>query len=473
MVSDQIDRVNISTTFNWRNFDIECTIDLKVKEDVDDDINRKNKELLERLLLIRKYAQGFMNSILYKEVRAKANFITPPILKTNIILKNTDYNMCYRLWLFLDSYRQLGFDINVVEKNLDLDPEYIDKLYDLVIFNYSAVVSNQEDRAQDYHLQPYKFKAIKQPKIVENLINENIAAGNEKVEEASANEYFYQRTKTQMGKKYEELISSGKGYNQSLGTIFKQMQGISNSVYKDLFEKLSEQLIKETAKEEKKKAETLVAKLADEKKKAEQELEGLGEQTRKAEAEFEDEINVKEQKKITEKMKLIEDEKSLVRDRIKKIEEEFVKAEEEQAKHKDEKKNLEFEITRRKKTVLNTITFLKERDLRNSKAELERLNKKLEKMKVEEAEFKLKLKAEKKLALAQARLDKKKKDYTPEEIEFNRRQREDRKRKREQAKIKKEVSLQRKQELVAAEQRLISQELAIFATDEDIDSKIK
>jgi hypothetical protein len=379
MVCNQIDRLNVHSEFNWRNFDIECTVDIKVTEDVDDEVNRKNKMMLEKLILIRKYAQGFINSAFYKEVRSRANFISPPILKTNIILKNVDYNQCYKLWLFLDSYRQIGFEIDVVEKNLTFDDKYVDKIMDLIVVNYSAIVANQEERAQDYHLQPYKVKTIKQHKVVETLVNENLSAGTEKVEEASANEYFYQRTKKQMSKTYEELLSSGKGYNASLVSIFKQMVGISNSVYKDLFNKLD-----------------------------------------------------------------IKPDKEASADQLKKD---------------------EYEVLRRKKTVLSSIVFVKERDAKSTKKELNRILKKMEKMKKEEEEFKLRLKTERKLNLAKARIEKSQKVYTEQELQEIEFKKLERKRKQEETAARKAEKESRRKELFEAEQLLVKQELSSIGLD--------
>lgn len=323
MVCAQIDRLNVNSKFKWRNFDIECNVDIKVTEDVDDEVNRKNKELLERLITIRKYSIGFMNSEFFKTVKSKAAPILPPILRTNLILKSVNYNNCLKLWQFLDSYRHVGFDVDILEKNLEFDEEYINSVYDLVIMNYSAIVANQEDRAETYHLQQYKARKIKAPTVVPTLVNENIAAGKEKVEEASANEYFYQRTRKTMEKQYEEIISTGKGYNATVVQLYRQMQGISNSIYKELFTKIEPKL---------------------------------------------DEFETK--------------------------------------KEKDKAK---FEYLRRKKTVLNSVVFAKQADVRNAKAELTRIEKQLERMKKAELEFQKKLKEDRTATLAAAREETKKK----------------------------------------------------------------
>lgn len=255
----QSDRLNVNSTFAWRNYKVECVVDMKVTEEVDDELNRRNLELLKRIETLRMYVMGFVNSTLFKELRNTLP-VTSPILRTNIILKNVDYNACLKLWQFMDSYRQLGVNVDYVEKNLDFDEAYENEIVNMLIYDYSAMVTNQENRAKDYHLKPFRFKQEKAPKVVENLVNENLPTGNEKMEAPSANEYFYQKTIDQASEQYEELIKSGKSYNQSLTTVYKKMQGISNSVYKELFTKLEDNLPEDATYSERKKAKFLFLK---------------------------------------------------------------------------------------------------------------------------------------------------------------------------------------------------------------------
>lgn len=255
----QSDRLNVNSSFAWRNYKVECVVDMKVTEEVDDELNRRNLELLKRIETLRMYVMGFVNSTLFKELRNTLP-VTSPILRTNIILKNVDYNACLKLWQFMDSYRQLGVNVDYVEKNLDFDEAYENEIVNMLIYDYSAMVTNQENRAKDYHLKPFRFKQEKAPQVVENLVNENLPTGNEKMEAPSANEYFYQKSIDQASKQYEDLIKSGKSYNQSLTTVYKKMQGISNSVYKELFTKLEENLPEDATYSERKKAKFLFLK---------------------------------------------------------------------------------------------------------------------------------------------------------------------------------------------------------------------
>ena len=47
--------------------------------------------------------------------------VKPPIQKTNLRMKNVDYNSCYKLWLFISAYTNVGYAIDVKDKSLPVD----------------------------------------------------------------------------------------------------------------------------------------------------------------------------------------------------------------------------------------------------------------------------------------------------------------------------------------------------------------
>ncbi|MCI5745210.1 MAG: hypothetical protein MR270_02890 [Erysipelotrichaceae bacterium] len=254
IITYQIDRLNVASSFKWRNYDVSCNVDIKLKQEVDDELNRKNKELFARINTIRMYVRGFMNSEFYKTIKEKAAFVVAPILRTNIILKQIDYNACLQLWQFMDSYRQLGFNVDVNEKNLDFDSDYEKALVDMIVYDYVTLAYNQETREKSYHLKPYKYHSIKNPKVVNSITNEYMLDGSSTMEAPSSNEFFYQKTIDQMSDRCEELINSGKSVKQALTTIYKQMQGITNSTYKDLIKKLKVEVDSDASYHERRKA---------------------------------------------------------------------------------------------------------------------------------------------------------------------------------------------------------------------------
>ena len=72
-----------------------------------------------RLYRIKKYTSNWDKSILMKELRkAHVKFIIPPVKKTNLILKNPNFQVAMKVWEFLCSREEIeegntsGLDTN-------------------------------------------------------------------------------------------------------------------------------------------------------------------------------------------------------------------------------------------------------------------------------------------------------------------------------------------------------------------------
>ncbi|NLB11518.1 DUF2357 domain-containing protein [bacterium] len=246
--SYQTDYLRVQDVFKWRNYDIEANIDLKVKEQVEDEESQKNLELVEDIRTIRSYVRGFMQSVFYqtmKESRARA--VNPPILRTNIIVKSVEYNSCLKLWQFLDSYRQLGVSVGVFDKELDFDEDFVNKVSDMLMLNYSLITENQADREDTYNLLPYKKRREKEIRfsktelVVEEMLDED---ADIKAVPPTISEYYYQRMKQISKTNFTRQVNSGISYNRSFLNIYKKMLKIENGVQKEILQGLEKRLRK-------------------------------------------------------------------------------------------------------------------------------------------------------------------------------------------------------------------------------------
>ena len=245
--SYQKDHLNAKSTFKWRNYDIEATIDLSVKNEINDEISKKNVELLEDIETIRNYIRGFMNSQFYIELKRNSKPVVPPILKTNIIQGSVNYNSCLKLWQFLDSYRQLGIDLDLMDKDLTFDNAFIQDVCDMFILNYSLISCNQMERSETYELLPYKYKKEKAPINVRNLIaGDHDKLEGKDLEDPTISEYFYNRSKKKYKQEFTKDVNAGISYNKSFVTVYRRMQKIENGIQKEIIESLEEKLPPET-----------------------------------------------------------------------------------------------------------------------------------------------------------------------------------------------------------------------------------
>lgn len=245
--------------FKWRNYDVEASIELKVREEIVDEVSKRNQELLDDIVTIRNYTRGFMGSSFYQTMREKTRPVTPPILRTNIITKSVDYNGCLRLWLFLDSYRELGIDLNVLDKDLPFDQDFIDDVCDMIMLNYSLVASNQQDRGDKFELLPYRKRKEKSVKENRLLIASDEPDLYDKIDpnEPTISEYFFQRTKKNYKTEYTKLVKSGISYNKSFTNVYRKMLKIENGVQKEIIEDMEEHLPRTASYKEKRHAKYL------------------------------------------------------------------------------------------------------------------------------------------------------------------------------------------------------------------------
>ncbi len=64
------------------------------------------------------------------------NYVRPPIMRTNAILKNKNLNQCLALWQFIESYDAAGYAVSVNEQAERADETYIKELYSTCALQY-------------------------------------------------------------------------------------------------------------------------------------------------------------------------------------------------------------------------------------------------------------------------------------------------------------------------------------------------
>ena len=70
---------------------------------------------------------GYFNSSFVKSM--ERNYVRPPIMRTNAILKNKYFRECLALWEFIESYEDAGYGITVNETVKEASEEYIKQAY--------------------------------------------------------------------------------------------------------------------------------------------------------------------------------------------------------------------------------------------------------------------------------------------------------------------------------------------------------
>ena len=142
--SKQRNHLNFKSGFAINQTEVAFDLDLIIKSDIEDSLlQQRNEALLDRVTKLVRTVSGLKNSPFMLEMK-DAKPVLPPIMKTNIILKNPDFRNAYSLWLFLDSYNALIYDIDVQEKDLDIDSNYLMDLNQLALLAYSFILTTRK-----------------------------------------------------------------------------------------------------------------------------------------------------------------------------------------------------------------------------------------------------------------------------------------------------------------------------------------
>ncbi|MBE0700899.1 MAG: DUF2357 domain-containing protein, partial [Acholeplasmataceae bacterium] len=241
IVKDNIDayenkHFNLSSNFNIRTTEVNMEIDIKLKEELDSDsVSSYNHELLGRITSLLKKVNGLKISPFMESVK-KAKPVVPPIMKTSIILKNVDYKNAYLLWLFLDKYNTLAYDIDVKEQNLSFDKYYLKNIYQTALIAFSTIIANQkslEDHYQYLDISEYKRKS---PKFIKKSLKDLLENPEPfEMENNQINQYYLEQNRNIFKKNLDGYMKDSSSYEVSLRKALRDTIQITNALYQDYF----------------------------------------------------------------------------------------------------------------------------------------------------------------------------------------------------------------------------------------------
>ena len=129
----------------------------------------ENATAFQRIERVKRIINEYANSSFMKEL---SNFVPvrPPIMRTNAIQKNPNFRACLKLWQFIQSYNELGYEITVKESNDMVSAEYMNELNRMTALNYMMLKANtlSEDSVGKQKKRKLKPKLLK--RLAEELV---------------------------------------------------------------------------------------------------------------------------------------------------------------------------------------------------------------------------------------------------------------------------------------------------------------
>lgn len=136
-------------------------IDVKI-ETVDslDSYDANGYTVWQRVEKLKTAIEGYKGSELCRTLGN--SFIRPPVMRTNAIMKNVDLKACLTLWQYIESYDKVGYEINIQNKAVAPQKEYVDDFYKLVVLNLLLFRSymNNDNEAKLKELRTQTSKPI-------------------------------------------------------------------------------------------------------------------------------------------------------------------------------------------------------------------------------------------------------------------------------------------------------------------------
>ena len=226
-------KLDLENQFSFNNAQYDLTIQLKAKEvlspDEEDTHNRSVLYRTEKLYhLVSKMATNdFMQTM------KKYKPVTPPIMKTQVILKNPDFKNAYMLWLYLDKTHELEYDLSIDQKEHQFPEAYYGPLNQSLLvlfttmFNYANLGSG---------LLESEIKATYKPERKLSYATNVTDFENYDLEPQEASEYYLDQAKKLFEQNYEQRIKETSNKKESLQKILIEQYSIINKIYENYFE---------------------------------------------------------------------------------------------------------------------------------------------------------------------------------------------------------------------------------------------
>jgi len=238
--------------------------------------NDSGYTIWQRVEKLKKTIEGYKGSELCTALGN--NYVQPPIMRTNAIMKNVDLKACLALWQYILGYEKVGYEINIEDTAVKPPMDYIDDLSKMATCNLLLFKSYTDNTKEKYvPLGKRKFKGI-QPKIVKRY-NSEILSGHFDVHTEGAVGYI----QTEGLEKYEN-----SELPENIDTIFSQIEQVI-SIERNYF-----------AEEERKRKEEMMIQQAQERMAREREAR-LEERRRIEQARKEERLRIEKEKEEEER----------------------------------------------------------------------------------------------------------------------------------------------------------------------------
>lgn len=163
-------------------------------------IEKEIEDVRNRLKKINAFIASWRFSELYTTLeKANVALVVPPIKKTNLILKNPNFQVAEKLWTFMQTYDEGKKDANIDGLDTTGNNDLLGLLDDSFMLDFFVLDSiSSSKREQKKRLSEYAVIMMRQQlkRIISLLLNSGISVSDEEILEMITNELKKERNKT-------------------------------------------------------------------------------------------------------------------------------------------------------------------------------------------------------------------------------------------------------------------------------------
>ena len=166
------DNLTLESSFKDAYEEVNYKIELNIKDLQNVAKSREeHMDLFKRIEEIQKKLRALRKSP-FCQTMAGCTVVRSPIQRTNLMMKDPYYRTCYKLWQFIESYDDIGYTIDEQDTALEMDEDYLVRMYTNLISNYTVFKSltDGDGRKEDV-LAQRNFEKIK-PKFIKEIREE-------------------------------------------------------------------------------------------------------------------------------------------------------------------------------------------------------------------------------------------------------------------------------------------------------------
>lgn len=226
--------LNTDAGFVFANDEYKLKIDLEKIEYLNESTeDRHNTMVYKKAEKLYKYISSLMNSSFYKHLK-RYKKVKAPIIKTQIMLKNTDFKTAYLLWLYLDQHTEMDFNYEATSLDKDFTDLYQMNLARIAMGMIGTVLAHDNvNQESDYTYNEYKRSV--ESKVLVKLPNENLLS-DESDDDLLANfdnDKYLNGIRNSFVETTEEVKTIKPNYNQVIKQSLTKGMQLQNKLYED------------------------------------------------------------------------------------------------------------------------------------------------------------------------------------------------------------------------------------------------